>query len=293
MAAIVSASYKTDIPAFYGDWFLNRLEAGFARVVNPYSGKPFEVSLAPDDVAGFVFWTRNAGPFLDGLERVRAKGFPFIVQYTVTGYARALDASAIPVEAAAGHLARIRDRFGAGVGVWRYDPVMVAGKANPDWHRENFAGLCARLRGLVDEAVLSFAQIYRKSRRNLDAAGLDWRDPPMDEKRAILADLAAIAHDHGIRPTLCGQPHLLSSGLEESACIDANRLSEIAARGLDVPRKPHRTDCRCWASRDIGDYDTCPHGCVYCYAVRSRGAARANHRRHDPEAEFLIPDNMR
>jgi len=290
---IVSASYKTDIPAFYGAWFLNRLEAGHCRVANPYGGPPFTVPLGREAVDGFVFWTRNLEPFLGPLDRVAAQGFPFVVQYTVTGYPRALDAATIEPGRAVGHLRAVADRYGRRAAVWRYDPIVFSSLTPPARHRDTFARLAGRLAGAVDEVVVSVAQIYRKTARNLDAAarlrGFAWRDPPVEEKRALLAELAGIAAAHGLRLAVCGQPELVVEGAVEARCIDAIRLSDVAGRPLPALHKPHRAPCACDASRDIGGYDTCPHGCVYCYAVRSRALAKRHFAAHDPAGAFLFP----
>lgn len=285
---IISASYKTDLPAFHGEWFMNRLRAGFCRVKNPCGGKPFTVDLRPEAVEGFVFWTRNLGPFLPRLEAIRPT-WPFVVQYGITGYPRALDAGTIAPEVAIAHLKAVARTFGPRTAVWRYDPIVFSALTPPAWHRENFAHLAGELAGTVDEAVVSCAQIYRKTARNLDAAGLAWNDPPDGDKRALLAELAGIAAGAGMRLTLCAQPHLLVPGVEPAACIDVKRLSDLAGREIAVPRKPHRPECGCWASRDIGDYDSCPQGCAYCYAVRDRATAKRRLAAHDPEGEFLIP----
>lgn len=283
---IVSASYRTDIPAFYPRWFANRLAAGHCRVVNPYSGRPYTVPLAGPEVDGFVFWTRNLGPFMGLLDAV---GAPFTVQYTITGYPRALDAATLPPDAAIAHLHALARRFGPRAGVWRYDPVLDSDATPPAFHRESFARIAGALRGAVDEVVVSFAQIYAKTRRNLDAARIGWRDPEAAAKQALLAELAAIAADCGMALTLCGQPELLVPGVPESRCIDANRLSDLANRPIAAAEKPHRARCACFSARDIGAYDTCPHGCAYCYAVRSRALARRRFAAHDPDSDFLVP----
>lgn len=290
---IISASYKTDIPAFYGDWFRQRLSVGHVEVRNPWGGKRFTVRLDPAAAEGFVFWTRNVDPFVDVLERLAAQDRPFVVQMTVTGYPRALERSVIESDRAVARIRDLANRFGRRSVVWRYDPVLITGATDAAFHRRTVASLARALAGGVDEVVLSFATIYRKTRLNLDRAGIAWRDPDDDEKRALLAALAVIAQDAGIRPTLCAQPDLLAGGridgLAPAACIDAARLSDVAGREIVAKVKGNRPGCLCAESRDIGAYDTCPHGCVYCYAVSKPEAAKRAQSAHDPAAERLDP----
>jgi len=289
---IVSASYRTDIPAYYGAWFLGRLAAGITWVGNPYGGRPYTVALTPDAVDGFVFWTRNARPFLQGLETVAARGFPFVVQHTITGYPRVLEPGPPPAEAAAATLRAVATGWGSRTTVWRYDPVLFSDLTPPDWHIRRFAALAGMLEGTADEAVMSFAHPYRKTRRGLDAAaraeGFTWRDPPADEKRALCARLAETAADRGMRLTVCAQPEYLAGGAAAARCIDADRLSDVAGRGIAARKKGNRPGCDCAESRDIGAYDSCPMGCAFCYAVGSPAAARRAVAEHDPAAERLI-----
>ncbi|WPZ35549.1 DUF1848 domain-containing protein [Thalassobaculum sp. OXR-137] len=289
---IVSASYKTDIPAFYGSWFRNRLAAGFAQVANPYGGRPFTVDLRPDVAEAFVFWTRNAEPFLDTLDLLAGQRRPFMVQMTVTGYPRALERSVIDTDRAVAQIRELARRFGPRSVVWRYDPVLLTELTPPEFHQQRFAALAEALAGSVDEAVLSFATIYRKTGANLKRlereAGIAWRDPEEGEKRRLLARLAEIARDRGLRPTLCAQPDLLSDAIEPAACIDMRRLSDIAGREIAGREKGNRPGCACAESRDIGAYDTCPHGCLYCYAVGRPETAKRKLRAHDPQGEFLF-----
>ncbi len=291
---IVSASYRTDIPAFYARWFLGRLAAGSARVANPYGGGTYAVSLRAGDVDGFVFWTRNIRPLLPELDRVRAVA-PFAVQFTVTGYPRSLESSVIAPEDAVDQLRELRRRFGARAAVWRYDPIVMTSELDAAAHLRGFAALAQALAGTVDEVVLSFVNPYRKTSRNLDRAarrhGFTWRDPPAEEKRALLSRLAETAADAGMAATVCTQPDLLVPGIGEARCIDAGRLSDVAQCPVAARESGNRPGCRCTLSRDIGAYDTCPHGCVYCYAVADRDRAVARYRAHDPAAEGLAPVN--
>jgi hypothetical protein len=282
---IVSASYRTDIPAFYADWLSNRLAAGWALVRNPYGGPPARVDLRPDAVDGFVFWTRNIGPAWPLLQRLAA---PFVVQYTAIGYPRALDERVPPVEDAVGRIRALAGRWGRRAVVWRYDPIVITSATPPDWHRRQVARLAEALAGAVDEVCISFVEPYAKTRRNMAAAAakgdFTWQQPDPAERQRLADDLAGIAVGHGIRLTACTQPGL---AVPAAACVDADRLSDVAGHPIRARRKGNRPGCLCAESRDLGAYDTCPHGCAYCYAVRSRRRAVAAHRAHDPGAESL------
>ncbi|WP_245957033.1 DUF1848 domain-containing protein [Aestuariispira insulae] len=285
-AVIVSASYRTDIPAFYAPWFLNRLRACEVFVKNPYGGRDYRVSLAPDDVDGVVFWTRNMAPLMAELDLVREVA-PFIVQFTMTNYPRALETSVIAADRAIADMRALAGRFGARSVVWRYDPVVVTDLTPPEWHLENFAGLAARMEGVTDEVVLSFVHLYSKTKRNMDQAarsgGFGWRDPEVAEKRSLLAKLAGIAKRHGMAATLCSQPDLLADGMTGAACIDANRLADLGGQSFKSRQKGNRAGCLCAESRDIGRYDSCPHGCAYCYATRNRATAKKSYAGHNED----------
>ncbi len=271
---VVSASYRTDIPAFYGDWFVRRLAAGYALVRNPRSGRTYRVDLTPESVAGYVFWTRNPSPFMPVLERLER---PFAVQFTITGYGRRLEPSVPPAERAIEAAHALAERYGPRCVVWRYDPIL-----SPTQDHADAAGrLAEALRGASDECVVSFASFYRKTQRNLAAAGFAWEDPEPDRRLRLIEALARAVSP--LRLTVCAQPELTAGTAAEPArCIDPARLGlgTLAERG-------NRPGCACAASRDIGAYDTCPHGCLYCYANASPGAARRRFKAHDPEAAML------
>ncbi len=287
---IISASYRTDIPAFYGRWFLNRLAAGHCRVANPWNRVETTVSLAKGDVDGFVFWTRNLEPFLACLDATQIIA-PFYIQHTTTGYPRVLETRVVAEERAIASMRSAAARFGPSSVVWRYDPVLITDLTPPKWHIATFQRLAAALESSVDEVVVSAAHIYAKTRRNLDRAaaehGFSWRDPEAEEKTALFAQMAEIAAGHGMALTLCSQPEYAPAGVLPARCIDVDRLSDIAERPIRAAVKGNRPGCACHVSRDIGAYDTCPHGCVYCYAVRDNAAARRRHRAHNPDAALL------
>lgn len=289
---IISASYKTDIPTFYGDWFANRLAAGFCKVVNPYNGRASRVSLKPSDVDAFVFWTKNIGPFVPHLEHIHERKYPFIIQHTINGYPRTLESAVTDSERSVEHVRRIAARWGQRVVVWRYDTILFSTLTDFEFHLKNFTRLARRLNGAVDEVVISFAHFYKKTQRNLAAAAralnFEWWDPSLEEKRALVQALANEAAEQGISLTVCSQPEYLAPGAAEARCVDAERIEYVRGTAVHAKLKGNRKGCGCYESRDIGEYDTCPHGCVYCYAVRTPDVAKDRFRAHDPHSEFLF-----
>jgi len=288
---IISASYRTDIPAFHGDWFMERLRSGACKVRNPYSGQLFPVSLRLEDVDGFVFWTRNAAPFEGCLEEVARRAIPFTVQYTVTGYPRSLEPSVLETGRALDLLRRLGERYGPRVLVWRYDPILFTSLTPRSFHLETFARLSQALMGVTDEAVVSFAHVYRKTERHLEKLGAEtgirWWDPGLEEKRQLLTELAAVARRAGMTLSLCAQRELLVPGVEDAHCVDARRLAAVAGRPIGALQRGHRKDCGCYESRDSGAYDPCRHGCAYCYAVSDPARARQTMGACDPARESL------
>ena len=269
---VVSASYRTDIPAFYGDWFARRLAAGYALVRNPWSGSAYRVDLAPEAVAGYVFWTRNPAPFmpvLAGLER------PFAVQFTITGYGRRLEPSVPAPGAPSRPPMRSRHSTAPMRGLaLRPNPVADPG---PCRGRRAAGRIAARrerrMRGLLRILLPQDGPQPGGGRLRLGGPGA--RPPPPADRSAGGCRLPAPSH--GLRAAGTDRRRA-----EPARCIDPARL------GLGpLPEKGNRPGCACAASRDIGAYDTCPHGCLYCYANASPGAARRRFKTHDPEAEML------
>ena len=289
---IVSASYRTDIPAFYAEWFRERLLEGGVSVRNPYGGPDYRVSLAPEDVLGFVFWSRNLKPFQANLSEVARRKIPFTIQMTVTGYPRLLESSTISVDVAINQITRLSEQFGPECVVWRYDPIVLSSVTTADRHIAMFRKVARSLRGKVDECVVSFATVYAKTKRRLDRIGrtepgFEWWDPPSDRKQELLRTLQGYAVENEMTLSVCAQNDVLISGVSAAKCIDADRLSAVAGAPITARGKGNREGCLCAQSRDIGAYDTCPHGCVYCYAVRAAVKAKAALSTHDPGAPRL------
>ena len=289
---IVSASYKTDIPTFYGDWFMNRLRSGYCKMVNPYSKEIVRVSLDRESVDAFVFWTKNIAPFVKHLPELHSRNYPFVIQHTINNYPRSLEFSVVDASRSVDHVHRISDEFGKKVCVWRYDTIIFSSVTPAEFHLRNFADLAARLSGAVDEVVVSFAHFYKKTLRNMQLAAnefdFDWWDADLMEKRKLLIQLVELAASAGIQLTVCSQPEYLIPEASEARCVDAERLSDVACQTVSAKLKGNRKKCGCFHSIDIGEYDTCPHGCVYCYAVHKRELAQERYKKHNPDSEFLF-----
>lgn len=260
-------------------------------MVNPYNQKVTYISLQPHDVQGFVFWSRNYQPFMDRniLEEIKC---PFICHMSVMNYPRQLDKATIAAPQAIEQIHYLAERFGPRCVVWRYDPIVLSPLTPIKWHAENFATLAAAIAPSVDEVVVSFMQLYRKTAKNFKMAGVQGIDASIQTKQSLLLHLHEIASAHGMKLTLCAQPDLLTAPIEASACIDIQRLEDCGGKSLMVDKKSHRRECGCASSQDIGAYDSCPHGCLYCYAVENHRLAKNRFQRHDPHSPFLFEESV-
>jgi len=155
-----------------------------------------------------------------------------------------------------------------------------------------FFYLASLLRGIVDEVVVSFVHLYKKTQRNIDMAALSgnflWQNPADEEKTNLLGDLVSIAAANQMKLSVCSQPSYLIPGAQPAQCVDANRISSLRGSVFQSLKKGNRPGCMCSESYDIGEYDTCPQGCVYCYAVNHPNLAIERFRKHDPTSEFIF-----
>lgn len=285
---IISASRRTDIPAFYSDWFFQRLAAGYVLVRNPMNARQIgRVVLSPDTVDGFVFWTKNPAPMLSRLEELES--YPYYFQFTLNDYAPCIEPS-VP-DAQRVLLPAFRElakRAGPERIVWRYNPVLFTEEMDAEYHARHFRALSEQLNGCTKICDLSFLTMYAKTERNTRHLGL--RQPEAAEKEELVLAMADAAKSCGIRLRICGEPDLLQlPGIEQARCIDADILSSVSGREIRAPKdRNQRQICGCAASIDIGAYDTCAHRCAYCYANARPERAVRNAAAHDPAAEMLI-----
>jgi hypothetical protein len=291
MKRIVSVSRRTDIPAFYGQWFMGRVREGFAGVVNPFGGKRYVVSLQPEDVTCFVFWSKDFTPFLPHLETLDRLGYRFYFNYTVTGLPSVFE-SHVDRSAALATLKRLSRQYSPPHVNWRFDPIVFSDISDGEFYLSVFEELAAELEGLVERCYFSFVTEYGKVRRNFahlqETAGVKVLQRSQDEKVELASQLAAIAERHGIRMYSCCGDYLVGETIRKGHCIDGAVIEQLFfPDGLEYKAKPTREECGCTESADIGTYDTCPHGCVYCYANADKCTADRAFGNHDVDSAFL------
>ncbi len=271
---IISASRRTDIPAYYTPWFMQRLHEGYCLVPSPYAAdRVTRVSLRPQDVTAIVFWTRDPAPLLPHLGTLRDLGIPALFHMTITGYPGIFEPDArrhggpANADRACDALLRLAEEVGPRCVVWRYDPVILSRHTPVTWHENTFGTLTARLAGHVDRGVTAFMEPYGQTRRRLrtlNARGAEVTLPGEHEKRDILDRLSSIAQENGMPLSVCCAA---IAGEQAAGCVDAEWIFRATGRVAgDTRHSGQRTLCRCLPSFDIGVYGTCPRGCVYCYA---------------------------
>jgi hypothetical protein len=302
---IISASRRTDIPAFFSDWFINRVQAGWVSVVNPFNAKQVRrVSLEPSQVDALVFWTKNPARFVPHLDELEAKGYAYYFLYTLNNYPGFLEPDLPPLDRRLQSFKALSRRLGPDRVIWRYDPIVISSATPPEYHEQNFAVLAKELRGHTMRVVISFMQTYAKLRGRLIQAEMeqgvkfiDYKDGQHEEDLwRLSAKLAKIAQSHGLEIRACAEERDLSgAGVEPSACIDAGLINQLFGLGLPLGRDPHqRGACGCAPSVDIGAYNTCSHACLYCYANANPASTAKNLEAHDPNSPCLLgwpPEN--
>lgn len=288
---IISASRATDIPAFYTDWFFRRLEKGYVRWRNPFSGQDSYVSFG--NTRFIVFWSKNPAPLLPYLSVLKDRGIGYYIQYTLNDYeAEGLEPSITPLAQRIDTFRRLVDALGMGAAVWRFDPLILTDRINIDTLLEKIASIADALAGYTEKLVFSFADIesYKKVSRNLRQSGIDYREWDEASMREFVSRLSDLNRKNwNFKLATCAEAIDLSEhGIGHNRCIDPELIGRLSPNDATLQNflynaktdRGQRKTCGCILSKDIGTYDTCPHGCLYCYANVSPASALANYKRH-------------
>lgn len=285
---ILSVSRRTDIPAFYADWFLRRLQEGYVLVRNPMNHHQVSrVSLSPSVIDCIVFWIKNGAPLLPNLDTI-ANEYPFYFQYTLNAYHSDVEPVLQPLDTRINTFQTISKKIGADHIIWRYDPILLSDKYSLDWHIERFSYIASKLHGYTRECTFSFIDLYTKVQTNTKA--LNIRECRPEEIDQIASAFSCIAKEKGLVLRTCAEAvDLQKYGIEHGCCIDGKLISEITGWNMAAKKDPNqRQECGCLESVDIGQYNTCKHGCKYCYATFNAQSVVTLTKKHDPTSPFLI-----
>jgi len=274
---IISASRRTDIPAHHAEWFMECVRAGSCQTPNPFNPAVVSrVSLAPADVDLLVFWSRFPRPLLPHLDELDQRGFRYYLLFTLMDNPRDLEPNGPATADALDTFLKLSQRIGPNKVIWRYDPILTGDLTPVAFHLETFARLARALRGATRRCIFSFADFYPFVRKRLAAHGLTFHEDPRPFLPELLPAMNTIARENGLSLQSCAENlDLTPWQIPAGACIDAEYIR--ITFGLNPPTakdRGQRLHCRCIASRDIGIYGTCRHGCLYCYAAR--GTCRTN-----------------
>jgi DNA repair photolyase len=284
---IISASRRTDIPAFFSDWFYNRIDEGYVLVRNPMNRHQVSrVNLSPEVVDCIVFWSKNPTEMMDRFHRLRDYSFYF--QYTLTGYGQRLEPNVPSCQEAVSTFCDLSEIIGKDRVIWRYDPIILSEELNTRYHTERFEEIARQLSGKTERCVISFVDMYKKSKRNMASVPIiEIQAEQMIETAAILS---RISSKYGIEITSCAETvDLAQYGIKHGKCIDDKLIEEISGFALDVKKDPtQRLECSCVASVDIGAYNTCAHECLYCYANYNHNWVHRNYTAHNPQSPLLF-----
>ena len=278
---------RTDIPAFYSEWFINRIKAGFVLVRNPYN--PIQVtrySLSPDVVDLISFCTKNPSPMLDKMDHLAPYGQYWFV--TITPYGKDIEPNVPDKQKVMEDFKRLSDRVGVDSIGWRYDPILVDSQHSVQWHIGKFEEMTKNLSGYTKTCVISFIDIYKKVEKNFPQA----RAVSHQDKMTIGKAFIEIAGNYGMTIRPCAEGTSLAPyGADCSGCMTVKTYETALHSNLAVPKRgknQRNGECACLLGTDIGAYDTCGHLCRYCYANTDPDLVKENMRKHDPNSPFLL-----
>ncbi len=281
---ILQTGMRTDIPAFYSEWFMNRVREGFVLVRNPYRPEQvtrYEINTAVVDLIAFC--TKNPRPMMKYMDELKDYGQYWFV--TITPYGRDLEPNVPDKMSTIACFRKMAERLGADCMGWRYDPIMIGGRYSAERHIRAFEGIAERLAGCTHTCIISFVDLYEKVRRNAP----EIREVTLAEQTAIAKAFAEIGGKYGITVKGCHEsPYLAKYGIDMSGCLNQSVYEKALGVSLNMPKRKSQRECNCFFGTDIGAYNSCGHLCRYCYANASPELVRRNMALHDPASPFLI-----
>ena len=294
---IISVSRRTDIPAFYAKWFMNRIYDGYCNVPNPFNQKQIScISLQPKDVDIIVFWTRNPKPLLPYLEELNQRGYNYYFHFTIINNPVFLETNNPPLKTAIKVFQELADFIGYDKVIWRYDPIVLSNLTDVEFHLNNYEYIAKKLSNYTQRCVISILDSYSKSNKRLKLLEKEHNfhlftfKNNEDKFDKLFGNIGKIAKDNKLEIFSCAEEiDLESYGIKHGKCIDDEYIEKVFYKDVIHKKDPsQREACGCVVSRDIGMYDTCLFGCQYCYATTNFDKSKENNKLHNPESPSLI-----
>ena len=303
---IISASRSTDIPAFYADWFFHRLKVGYSAWTNPFNGVKSFVSY--EKCRFIVFWSKNPRPLLEHLDELKERNIGCYIQYTLNDYEKeGLEKGVPPLEERIDTFKRLVDQLGQGRVIWRFDPLILTDKVSLDDLLQKVENIGDQLNGYTEKLVFSYADIalYKKVKANLDKSHVNYAEWTTAQMEEFAERLSGLNQKWNYQLATCGEKMDIDRyGIQHNKCVDDDLMIRFAHHdkalmdflgvevkeslfGTEIVKKKDNRDkgqrqfCGCIVSKDIGEYNTCPHLCEYCYANTSKEAAVRNWKEHE------------
>lgn len=282
---ILNTGLRTDIPGFFSEWFYNRIDEGFVYVRNPYAkNQIYSYRLDPELIDCIIFTTKNPRPMFRNLEKIDK--FNQYWHITITPYGKEIEPNVPPVDEVIDSFKFLSERLGKEKVTLRYDPIFISEKYSLEKHMESFDYILDSLSDYTTEAIISFIDLYEKTKRNFPNA----KEVTQDERLRIGEEFAKIGEKYNIKVKTCAEgTELERFGIDSSGCMTKEVIEKAINKNLDIPKQKARNgECYCLLNNDIGEYNTCNHGCLYCYANSNKRLVKRNLKLHDPKSPILI-----
>ncbi len=317
---IVSASRSTDIPAFYSDWFINRLKQGYVKWKNPFNGVPLYVSFK--EARLITFWSKNPKPMIKHLDFLNDRNINYYFQYTLNDYAKEkLEAKVGSVDKRIETFIELSERIGREKVIWRFDPYILTESSGVEELLRRTEYIGNKLKNYTEKLVFSFADIkdYKKVQNNLRRDSVPYTEFNERTMNELATGLMELNKNWNLEIGTCAEKIDLDKyGIIHNKCIDDDLMKKlfykdkklmeflgyelkkvdlfddeeklVPLKSRNLKDKGQRQACGCIMSKDIGQYNTCPHECLYCYANTSVETAKKNYKQHlrNPNSETII-----
>ena len=296
---IISASRRTDIPAFHGDWFIKRLDDGYVHSINPFDHRQVrKIDLDPGSIDGIVFWTKDPTRFITHLDRIDDLGYDYYFHYTLNDYPNIFEPGMAPLKDRIEVFKALSERIGRSRVIWRYDPIIISERTSIGFHRNNLEVIRGELEGYTDRSMISFLDVYRKVRYRIkriedenDIKIIDLHeDQNLPHVKKIAEMIVDVFDDSRIEIFTCSEPFDLGEfGISHGRCIDISLFDKLFDKDLQYQKDGNqREGCLCSKAVDIGAYNTCRFNCSYCYANYSERSIKNNIGSFDIDSSSMV-----